>query len=597
MTELPCRSFSAAPQSTGFRSVVELLRWRARRSPDQWAFTSLRDGESEASRLSFSELDREARRIGAELQAAGARGQRALMLYPAGIEFVTAFYGCLYAGTVAIPAYPPDPQRLDRSLARLRVMIEDSRATTILTTTELAAFGTRILSHAHERLRWIATDSPGALDAADWRDPRVDHQSIALLQYTSGSTGEPRGVVLRHGNLLHNLDVISDGFRLRDGEIMVFWLPAYHDMGLIGGVLKPVNPALHVILMSPIDFLKRPLRWLEAISRYGAAISGAPNFAFDLCARRSTPDLRRGLDLSTWRVAFNGAEPIRADTLERFADAFGPAGFRREAFYPCYGLAEATLIVSGGRWDAPPRLRTVARHELEAGRAVEAAAGSPRTVLVGCGRALLDVELRIVDPDRRVPLGPGEIGEIWVRSGSVAAAYWRRPQESRALLQARLADSGDGPFLRTGDLGFLEDGELYVTGRLKDLVIVRGRNLAPPDLEHCAERAHPALRPGSVAVFSLEGEQVALVCELRRGADADFAEVVEAVRVALVSDFGIAPDPMVIVETAAVPKTSSGKLRRRECRARLRAGDLPILHEWTRARAKQGHSAADREGV
>ncbi|NOJ98989.1 fatty acyl-AMP ligase [Corallococcus coralloides] len=562
-------------------TLIDLLDERSRRPPDPRLYTFLED-DAEVT-LTRGALASSAHRIAAALQSLAAGGERAVLLYPPGADYLRGFFGCVCSGLVAVPAYPPDPSRLERTLPRLRALIADSGATVVLTTSFIRSMAELLFTDAPElrALKWVATDALEEGDAAEWKRPDVTADTLAFLQYTSGSTGTPRGVMLSHGNLLHNLGAIRRAFQTRDDSVGVIWLPPYHDMGLIGGVLVPLAQGFHTALMSPLTFLKRPRAWLEALTRFGGTISGGPNFAFDLCVRRIPLAQREGLDLGRWEVAFCGAEPIRPDTLERFTEAFGPHGFRREAFYPCYGLAEGTLIVSGGAKEAAPVLRDVDTAALEAGSA-RAPIGAART-LVGSGVTLPDQSLCIVAPDTRRELPPDEVGEVWVKGPSVAKGYWRREDESARVFQARTAQ-GDGPYLRTGDLGFLDDGELYVTGREKDLIIVRGRNLYPQDLESVVEESHPALRPGCGVAFGVEvdgEEHLVVVQEVdARKWDGEVAPVMGAIRGRLATVHEVRPRAVVLIEPGSLPKTSSGKVQRRATREAFLAGALRELHAW-----------------
>ncbi|MGE6757950.1 fatty acyl-AMP ligase [Corallococcus interemptor] len=561
-------------------TLIDLLDERSRAPEDPRLYTFLEDGAEVT--LTRGELASSAHRIAAALQSLAARGERAVLLYPPGADYLRGFFGCVCSGLVAVPAYPPDPSRLERTLPRLRALIADSGATVVLTTSFILSMAEFLFADAPElrALEWVATDALEAGGAA-WKRPDVTADTLAFLQYTSGSTGTPRGVMLSHGNLLHNLGAIRRAFQTHDGSVGVIWLPPYHDMGLIGGVLVPLAQGFHTALMSPLTFLRRPRAWLEALTRFGGTISGGPNFAFDLCVRRIPPAEREGLDLSRWEVAFCGAEPIRPDTLERFTKAFGPHGFRREAFYPCYGLAEGTLIVTGGAKQSAPILRDVDASALEAGIAL-APAGTVRT-LVGSGVTLPDQSLCIVDPDTGRVLPPGAVGEVWVKGPSVARGYWRREQESARVFQARTLE-GDGPYLRTGDLGFLDAGELYVTGREKDLIIVRGRNLYPQDLEAVMEESHPALRPGCGVAFGVEvegEERLVVVQEVDpRRWDGEAAPVLGAIRGRLATVNEVRPHAVVLIEPGSLPKTSSGKVRRRATREAFLTGALRELHAW-----------------
>src|SRR6266545_3779307 len=559
-----------------FSTWIEVLRTRARESPAARAFTFLDDDGCGETHLTYGELDLRARAIAALLQVRGVRGERALLLYPPGLEYVAAFFGCLYAGAVAVPAYPP---RLNRSLPRLRSILDDARPRVALTTAAILARvdGWREQAPDLKDVPWIATDGLAGAGADLWVEPDAGPGTLAFLQYTSGSTGTPKGVMLSHGNLLHNSRALRRSFGYTLETRGMVWLPPYHDMGLIGGILQPLHGGFPVILMAPVSFLQNPLRWLAAISRGRVTISGAPDFAYDLCVRRIPEADRAALDLSSWELAFTGAEPVRSATLERFAAAFAPCGFRREAFYPCYGLAEATLIVSGGALGAGTVERCFEAGALEARRVVPQADGKR---LVGNGPGLPDQRLVIVDPATAAPCLPGEVGEIWVAGPSVAAGYWNRPEETLATSGARLAGEGETPFLRTGDLGFVEDGELFVAGRQKDLIILRGRNHYPQDIEATAEASHPAVRPGAVAAFSVEAggaERLVVVAEVERTSRMDPERIAEAVRQAVAEEHEAQVGEVVLIRTATLPKTSSGKIQRRATRDAWLAGDLVVV--------------------
>jgi acyl-CoA synthetase (AMP-forming)/AMP-acid ligase II len=580
-------------------TLVELLRWRAQRHPDRRACGFLADGENETARLTYSDLDRQARAIAVALRNCQARGELALLLYPPGLEFVAAFFGCLYSGTVAIPAYPPHPARLSRTLPKLEAIVKDARPILALTTEDLLSKKGEIFEQSPvlQSMQWLATDRLEDSLADEWTDPVVGAETLAFLQYTSGSTASPKGVMVSHGNLLHNSALIHRFFETSETSRGVFWLPFYHDMGLVGGILQTLYCGGTATLMSPLTFLQHPVRWLQAISRTRATISGGPNFAYDLCARKVTAEQRASLDLSSWRLAFNGAEPIRGETLEKFEAAFAPCGFQREAFYPCYGLAEATLMVSGGKKSAPPVVRGFDEEALKEKRAVKVGTGSNNAKsLVGCGKAPPNQEIAIVDPETLKQLPEGRIGEIWVSGPSVAQGYWNRPEETSRTFEAFLGGSGEGPFLRTGDLGFLKGGELFVTGRLKDLIILEGRNHYPQDIELTVERVHPALRPHCSAVFLADvsgKERLIAVAEvepryLRRTSKGngkcnsngeerpllDPTEVSRAVRRAVAEDHDIQVYAVSLLRPGRIPKTSSGKIQRHACRAGFLAGTL-----------------------
>ena len=557
-------------------SFVEVLRRGAALRPEQRLYTFLADADGDEAHLTYGGLDRRARVLAAHLDGLGLAGERALLVYPPGLEFLAAFLGCLYAGVVAVPAYPPRP---NRPMPRLKGIVADARPAALLTAAAQLGDADRWAAGVPElaALRRVATDAVEDRRADGWRDPGVTRETLAFLQYTSGSTAAPKGVMVTHGNLLHNSAAIAGYFASGPGDRGVFWLPLYHDMGLIGGALQTLYCGGSSVLMSPVSFLQRPVRWLKAISDTGATISGGPNFAYDLCARKVTAEQKATLDLSRWRVAFNGAEPIRPETLDRFAEAFAPCGFRAEAALPCYGLAEGTLLIAAKPAASRPMVVNLEGRAFDQGRAVEDPAGA-RT-LVGSGRGAPDQELAIVDPatgDRRPD---GEVGEIWVSGPSVARGYWGRPEATAEAFGARIA--GAGPFLRTGDLGFLRGGELFVTGRLKDMIIVRGRNVYPQDVEWAAGRAHPALRPEGAAAFAVPvgGEdRLVVVQESERqpkGWAAD--EAIRAIRRAIADEHELDVHAVVILKPMGLPRTSSGKVQRHACREGFLAGTLDAI--------------------
>jgi acyl-CoA synthetase (AMP-forming)/AMP-acid ligase II len=446
------------------------------------------------------------------------------------LEYIAAFFGCLYAGATAVTVYPP---KSNNSMPRLRAIINNSQAAAAVTTGATLSKTDRFFSRAPElkELKWLSTD--GASEGAwhDWREPAVSADTLAMLQYTSGSTTTPKGVMLTHENLMHNQRMIASAFGGGPDTIVVGWLPLFHDMGLIGNVIQPMYLGGRCVMMSPVSFLQNPARWLEAMSRYRATTSGGPNFAYDLCVSRVSAEQRATLDLSSWRVAFNGAEPVRCRTLEQFASAFAPCGFSREAFYPCYGLAEATLMVTGAKTHGPPAAGIFEQAALEQNRVVAAPpneAGGRK--LPSCGRPFPNQRVAIVNPESLAECPPNEVGEIWVSGPNVARGYWGLPDETRRTFGAYLRGTGEGPFLRTGDLGFLMDGELFVTGRLKDVIIIRGRNHYPQDIELTVEQTGTSLQWGRCAAFSVdEGDESRLVVvqELARNyRDSNLDEVI-----------------------------------------------------------------------
>ncbi|HSE19509.1 MAG TPA: amino acid adenylation domain-containing protein, partial [Pyrinomonadaceae bacterium] len=576
-------------------TLVDVLRLRANRQPDLIAFTYLTAEQSEEASLTYSELDRRAAAIAALLQSAVKPGDRVLLLYPPGLDYIAAFFGCLYAGAVAVPAYPP---RFNETKRRLDAIVDDALPALALTTSAILP-RTKSLSDGRPAPS-LATDVLDDEIAEQWRMPHIDGDTIAFLQYTSGSTATPKGVIVSHSNLLYNERMIKRAFNQSQESIIVGWLPLYHDMGLIGNLLQPLYLGARCILMSPLDFLRNPFEWLQTISRYRGTTSGGPNFAYDLCVRKVSPAQKARLDLSSWNVAFNGAEPVRAETLDRFAGAFAECGFRREAFRPCYGLAEATLMVSGKLKSNTFTFKPVQAAALEKGR-VKGVSPEEKDarLLVGCGTSLLDQEIVIADPNSLTQTPPGQIGELWVSGQNIARGYWNRPEDTEHTFRAFLAGSGDGPFLRTGDLGFIEDGELFITGRLKDLIIIRGLNHYPQDIELTVESSHPSLRPGCGAAFSVDvagQERLVVIQEVMQRRRADFDEVIASIQQAVSELHELQPYAVVLIDKGSVPKTSSGKIQRQECRARFLEGSLKVVAQWLDA-GQQDEPARSSERV
>ncbi|MEM9214630.1 MAG: alpha/beta fold hydrolase [Cyanobacteria bacterium P01_F01_bin.150] len=611
-----------------FSTLVELLRYRAQHDPHKTVFTFLRDGEIEAEVLTYLELDRRARAIAAKLQSIGAEGQRALLLYSPNLTFITAFLGCLYAKVLAVPAYPPRP---NATMKRLRSMMTDAGATVALTTQQLLGNFGKLLDNNPDfaNLNWVTTEGltqEPTIDgwASSWKPSSISPNALAFLQYTSGSTGLPKGVMVSHGNLIHNAKAIQERFNDTSRSLVVSWLPPYHDMGLIGGILQPVYFNMPGVLMAPVSFLQRPFRWLQAISSYRGTTSGGPNFAYDLCLRQVTPEQRDTLDLSNWSLAFSGAEPVRAETIRQFTEYFGPCGFRPEAFYPCYGMAEATLFVSGcDRTQTPTctivdgaalEQNTVVPSEPDSQQAAIQAAiradneeGIDRRQLVGCGIPSTSQHIRIVDPSTLEPCPDLAVGEIWVSGPNVAQGYWNRPQQTAETFQAKILATGEGPFLRTGDLGFIKDEELYVTGRLKDLIVIRGLNHYPQDIEATVGEAHEQIRSGQGAAFSVDvknedgvrEERLVIVQEVKRTAlrRLKTGEIVTAIRQAVSQHHALQTYAVVLLKTGNVPKTSSGKIQRHACKRGFLDNSLKVVGQWREGELKAEGRRQKAEGV
>ncbi|MDJ0600767.1 MAG: AMP-binding protein [Crocosphaera sp.] len=565
-------------------TLVDLLTYQAHYKSEQTAYIFLQDGETESSRLTYQQLEQQAKAIAVAIQSIIQPGDRALMLYNPGEEFLVAYFACLYAGVIAVPAYPP---RSNHNLKRLQAIISDSQANLILTTNPLLEkIQTKFNQEPQlQNIQWLATETIKTELASNWKKPELTKDTIAFLQYTSGSTGNPKGVMVSHHNLLHNERLIKMAMSHSQKTIFAGWLPLFHDMGLVGNMIQPLYLGIPSILMPPVAFLQKPIRWLQAITRYKATTSGGPNFAYDLCVRKIKPEQCSDIDLTSWAVAFNGAEPIRAETLEAFTQKFATYGFRREAFYPCYGMAETTLFVSGGLSSSPPVFHTVeskalAQHRIES---LEDNTAESQT-FVGCGQSFFD-KIMIVDPQSKTPCQPDQVGEIWVAGSSVAQGYWNRPQLSQEMFQAYLADTNEGPFLRTGDLGFFHWGELYITGRIKDVIIIRGRNHYPQDIELTVEKSHPALRAGCGAAFSVktdQGEQVIIAQEVERShiRKLNIEEIVSTVRQAVFNHHELQVYGILLLKTASIPKTSSGKIQRHACKQGFLDDSLKTVGVW-----------------
>jgi acyl-CoA synthetase (AMP-forming)/AMP-acid ligase II/acyl carrier protein len=570
---------------------VAIALQRAATTPQQVGFTFLVDGETEELHLTYGELDQRARSLAAELRELELPGRPVLLALPPGLDFVVALMGCLYAGAIAAPCYPPGRARNARGLDRLRAIAQKADVGAALVAPELLAETPRWIDAAPELkpVRWLSV-RPGAPRADAWVRPAIEPRAAAVLQYTSGSTAQPRGVILTHRNLTHNAKVIHDFFGVNASTRGLSWLPPYHDMGLIGGILEPLYAGIPVTLMSPIHFVQRPLRWLEAISRTRASASGGPNFAFELCLRNvSDADLSR-LDLQCWNVAFNGAEPISWQTLQRFAEKFRSAGFRAEAFYPCYGLAESTLLASGAVRGRGPRARWVDRAALASSRIEFAEAGAvDARCLVSSGRPHADMRLEIVDPETRRVCRPGEPGEIWLQGPSVSPGYHRDPEQTaQAFVALPSTGPDEAPFVRTGDLGFVDDGELYVFGRSKDLVIIRGQNYHPVDIERTVSASHELLHQHISAVFAAPDEagndSLCVLQEVpqsvRSKADLLAPELFQRIRESITAEHDIVPALIALVQPGALARTVSGKLQRYLCRDALLRGELQTVATW-----------------
>jgi acyl-CoA synthetase (AMP-forming)/AMP-acid ligase II len=586
------------------KTIIEILRFRAENQSNRNAFIYLNDREfKKEADLTYSRLDQRARSIGSKLQ--DWEGERALLIYPPGLDFIEAFFGCLYAGIIAVPAYPP---KRNQKLNRLLSIITDAEVTVLMTTN--AVFDTLQQQWKEyteiSRLHMIATDTIVSPNQ-NWIPKKIEPEQLAFLQYTSGSTGTPKGVMITHNNILHNSKIIRQCFKDTSDSVGVSWLPPYHDMGLIGSIIQPVYVGALMVLMSPITFLKNPVRWLRAISNYRATTSGGPNFAYEYCVQKIKLQDLEGIDLSCWRTAFNGAEPIKLETLMKFSNFFANCGFESSAFLPCYGLAESTLLVTGSN-----KKRTVInkidRVDIKTDwRTSELTTTSENQQLIGSGQTCLEQRLIIAHPENFTLCDDNQEGEIWIAGESVANGYWNQPQITQATFHAYLAETGEGPFLRTGDLGFVRAGELFVRGRLKDLIIIRGCNYYPQDIETTVEQSNLLFRrPGCCAAFTVDiGGQTRLivVAEVDRqsnwrvSVDSRLAQIdiesdikldrvratkslIEDIRQSVVQNHGLQVYSILLLRAGTIPKTSSGKVQRFACRNGFLNKTL-ILEEFT----------------
>jgi acyl-CoA synthetase (AMP-forming)/AMP-acid ligase II len=574
-----------------YTTVADVLLHRAANRSEKIAYTFLADGENESGSVTYQDLDLQARAIAAQLQTKLQQGDRALLVYPytAGLEFIAAFMGCLYAGVIAVT---DSPRRHIKALSQYQQRIESCQASIILTTQDFVDHVKgQLLANLHlapklEILPWIATDRVDLAMAESWRQPKIDSDTIAFLQYTSGSTGIPKGVMVTHGNILHNSEVIFQSFVSHPDTKVLMWLPMFHDMGLIGGVMQPLYSGLHGMLMSPIALAQNPFMWLQAISRYGITTSGGPNFAYDLLCQKVTPKQRATLDLSSWELAFSGAEPVRAETLAKFVELYEPCGFRKESFYPCYGMAEATLFISGGIASNAPTVIDVDALALAENNIVKVPSDhSNGKSIVSCGRGWLGDQVIIVDPETLTQCPSDRVGEIWVTGKSIGRGYWQKTEETERTFNAYLADTQEGPFLRTGDLGFIHNDELFITGRIKDTMILWGRNHYPQHIEETVEGCHPALRPNHGAAFAIEvnGEdQLVVAYEIKRTAlrNLNAEEVIGAIRQAVGEQNMANVYGVVLLKTGTISKTSSGKIQRQACKIKYLDGKLESVAQW-----------------
>tara|TARA_B110000046_G_scaffold185627_1_gene228162 strand:- start:71 stop:1789 length:1719 start_codon:yes stop_codon:yes gene_type:complete len=562
-------------------SLVDILRWRAIYEPNRLAYRFLKDGEYDEVCVTYKELDQRASSIGSLLQTSTNKGDRILLLYPPGLDFIAAYFGALYAGVIAVPVYPPHPARMEKTLAvTFRIVADAKPSAVLLNSSLLDSINVQPkIKCKFQNLKLLVTDDIEInYWHGKWQQPALIRDDIAFLQYTSGSTSTPKGVMVSHGNLLNNLGVIEEAMGLSNKSQTVFWLPPYHDMGLIGGILQALYTGYQVTLMPHLMFLQKPVRWLNAITRFQATNSGAPNFAYDLCVRSVKPEQREQLDLSSWGVAFNGAEPIHNKTMDQFADYFALCGFRKDAFFPCYGLAESTLLASGGLKSRFPLTKNIVKSELQKNNVVFAQKSNLDTrTMVSSGQNINKQEIRIVDPETLNQCTPDQIGEVWLSGPSVAQGYWNKPLETKSTFDAYLSNPTEGPYLRTGDLGFMSEGELYITGRLKNLVIIDGKNHYPHDIERTVEKSHNDIYPAGCAVFSIENadrEGVIVMAEIQRNHIGTSSEIITEIRKSVAEHHALSLHDIKLIIPGSIPKTTSGKIKHFICKKDYTSGTL-----------------------
>ncbi|GHH60159.1 fatty acyl-AMP ligase [Kitasatospora indigofera] len=575
---------------TRFETFTELVLARTGALGAKDAFIFLRDGAtgSEADHLTYADLDTEAKRVASWLQSKGTFGKQVLLLFPSSMAFVKAFVGCLYAGAVAVPAPLPGDQ--GHHFQRVAGILHDAEVRAVLTDAanepQISAW---LAAEGLDHISCLAVDGvdehgePAYGDPEAWTRPSFGPDHLAFLQYTSGSTSAPKGVMVSHRNLLANEAAIQRSVGSDSESRFGGWLPFYHDMGLIGHILQPLWLGGSAVLMSPVSFLKRPFRWLQMIDQYKVTVGGGPNFAYDLCLRRVTDEQLATLDLSSWVAACNGAEPIRAETLRAFAERFAPAGFRAESFFPCYGMAETTLLVSGTPLGQAPVERTADAVALERGELLAAGPDAPARTLVSSG-IIEDFDVRIVEPQSLAQQPDGHVGEIWIKGDSVAPGYWARPETNKEIFDAGIAGT-EGPdaagWLRTGDLGVLDEGQLYVTGRLKEMVIINGRNLYPHDVERAVQAMDPALGAGAGSVFAVDTdrEHLVVVQEVRATAvSTDLPTLLAGIRQLVGKEFNVPAGNVLLVRPGTIRKTTSGKIQRTLMRKLFLDGAITALH-------------------
>lgn len=570
-------------ENSNHSNIVDIIREKAQHQPEKIVFTYLSEGEAKQSNLSYGDLDRKARSIAVKLQEFTVPGQRVLMLYPPGLDFITALFACFYAGVIAVPLYPPEPTRLEQTIPRFLATAKDAQSEVVLTNQMVLSFSDFLFQMAPElkKLNWMATDQIDGETIKNWKKPELDKNTLALLMYTSGSTGTPKGVMLKHENLIQQYNLLLPRTGLNSSDTGVGWLPPYHITGLFLGIIFPIIAGIPTIFLSPLEFLESPLRWLKAISINRATLTGSPIFGLDLCIRKIPPEERSNLDLSSLKMTLVGSEAIRSDVLDQFAEYFKPCGFKRQSFYPGYGLTETTGYLSSVPVPDPYVVKHFFTSGLEENRVLPAPEKDQNArALVGHGKLLPDTKVLIVNPETLTPCPSDQIGEIWVSGPCVAQGYWNRPQENQETFQAYLEDTKEGPFLRTGDLGFFLDGELFITGRSKDMILVRGVNYYPEDIEKTLENVHPNIRTQSSAAFAVEiggEEKLVIVQEIDPLSDAEMDQIIDKIRESVSLHHKLHTYAVSLVKRESIPRTVTRKIQRQACRQAFLTNKLEVL--------------------
>ena len=570
-------------------TYIDVIKNRVKANPGHVVFRFLSDGINENESLTYQQLETRSKALGAAVQKLAVKGERVLLLFPPGLSYVASLFACFYSGMIAVPAYPP---RRNRSLHRVHTIVEDSGATVSLISRQVFNDIERNFAEDEllNKIHWIVYEDVSDKKALDWKPVEIQPNDTCLLQYTSGSTGHPKGVMITQLNLLYNSEYIRQTFDFDKNSVGVNWLPIFHDMGLIGGVLQSAYLGVLNVGMPPMAFLKNPLNWLRAIEKYKGTTGGGPNFSFDYCIQKTSEEERSELDLSTIKTFYCGAEPVRKPTMEVFPKAFAKSGVRPRQMYPVYGMAETTLIVSGGYQNEKPKYLKLDAAELSVNKVVIAdetpkAFGAKTVELVGCGHSWMETKIEIVDPATFERTAANSVGEIWVSGPTVAKGYWNKTEENRRTFGARINSTGEGPFLRTGDLGFMHENELYITGRLKDLIIVRGVNYYPSDIELTMQNADQSLKQNSGAAIpvTVKGEEkLVVVQELERTAlrDADYDQIMNNIRMAIAEEHELEVFGIALIRTGSIPLTSSGKIQRRLTKYAYLNNELNIVAAW-----------------